>query len=138
MLEAEIFDTTGRIQNRCRTSHKDWFSYNADGIWSYGELDTGGGHYYVNENIDAGAFAKVSTWRTTEFDPTHWVKSEARSPASTPVAKTTLPLVTRTGLASSLLLQLSNSHYSGACGKFGTRASAALCVTTLRERRRRP
>ena len=108
MLQAQWFNKAGRVLSSLHTTDSDWFSHNADEIFKQGELDTGGGHYYVNEDIDARQSVNVSNWRLPQFDPSLWAAAEQRTVLSAPVAKTSLPLVVQSGLLPIQLLQLSN------------------------------
>eukprot|EP00931_Biecheleriopsis_adriatica_P003616 TRINITY_DN105414_c0_g1_i1.p1 TRINITY_DN105414_c0_g1~~TRINITY_DN105414_c0_g1_i1.p1 ORF type:complete len:845 (-),score=124.72 TRINITY_DN105414_c0_g1_i1:52-2586(-) len=113
MLEAEFFDSTGHSLATLQTNDSDWLTYNADSIFKKGSLDTGSGHGYVNEDIDARAFVNISDWRLPHFQPSlrSWSAAEVRTPSSQPVPKTTLPLAIQTDIQPTELLQLSNNHY---------------------------
>jgi len=111
MLEAHMIDAAGHIIGRIQTNSADWYSFSADSIFSYGTLDTGGGHFYVNEDIDARAAVNVSDWRTAAFDPSVWTNSEPRSFHSVPIAKTALPLAVQSGLQPTRMVQTSDTHY---------------------------
>jgi alpha-L-rhamnosidase len=110
MLEAELSDASGGPLGQVATD-AHWHSYAADSIFQPGQLDTGSGHVFVNENIDARAAATVGGWRLPGFDPAAWSKAEERIPASTPTAKTTQPLAVTVGLRPARIMQVSASRY---------------------------
>jgi hypothetical protein len=63
---------------RIATSASSWHAYDADRIFSPGQMDTGSGHVFVNEDIDARAAAEVAGWRLPAFDPSAWDMAEVR------------------------------------------------------------
>jgi hypothetical protein len=93
MLEAEIYDAEGGVLARVQTSSRDWVAYDADAIFRPGQLDTGSGKVYVNEDIDAQALAPVARWRSPEFDPVRVPPRTSRpDPAPPPCLSRACPL----------------------------------------------
>ena len=95
LLEAYVFDASGNILGQFKTGTADWYSYNADSIFTPGDPDTGSAYRRVNENIDARAFDNISSWRNPSFDPSHWTPAESRSfgaDTGAPIQKNTQPL----------------------------------------------
>ena len=94
-LEARVFDASGLVLGHFKTGTTDWYSYNADSIFTPGDPDTGSAYMRVNENIDARALQDISSWRDPGFDPSRWTRAEARvfgPNIGAPTRKTTQPL----------------------------------------------
>lgn len=122
MLELRTFDSSGNLLTTYATNTADkalhgqslsWMAWNADPVFEYnsGIPDTAG---RLNENLDAGALARVVGWREANYVPTAdagWVAAEGRTPRAPPVPKITKPLEISHGQQPVQVIKLGSNHW---------------------------
>ncbi len=122
MLELRTYDSSGSLvasyasNSADETPHRDslnWMAWNADPVFEYnsGLADTAG---RLNENLDAGALARVAGWREAHYVPTEdagWVPAEERTPRAPPVPKITQPLEILHGQLPVQVIDLGSNHW---------------------------
>jgi hypothetical protein len=125
MLELRTFDAGGGLLTTHATNPDPapaagggpgalgWMAWNADAVFEHnsGLADTAG---RLNENLNAGALAKVAGWREVGYVPTAaagWVVAEARTPQAPPVPKITQPLQITHGARPVKVITLGSNHW---------------------------
>ena len=124
MLELSTYDAAGNLLTTHATNAAadpsdddtlalSWMAWNADPVFEYnsGLPDTAG---RLNENLNAGALAKVAGWREAGYVPTAaagWVAAEARTPQAPPVPKITQPLEITHGAKPVKVIALGSNHW---------------------------